>query len=223
MAKKLKVSLKATDQKALDDVQDFEKMNPAEQFIIKNLGLKRYRFFSYDPVLNKNKHTLEVAKNKNRISPVKVKELLSPLIKDKDPYVSKAINHLLTLTPRCFWIEVSKAPGVGSQYDYNCTREYELGISDFAAHHAFKTKLPTDTPYDEELGLYKNVNSKERDFIYYYESQEELRNKILEVLRERSKNLNNPFFDILNNFKLEKEEPEKEIEEEQEEEKNEEN
>jgi hypothetical protein len=205
MAKKLKVLLKATDQKALDDYQDFEKMSIAEQSIIKNARLGRYKFFSYDPNLGKNKHVLEILKGKSKVSPRNVQELLSPLIKDKDPYVSKAIIYLINLKPRCFWVEVSKAPQVKSYNDFGCTREYELGISEFAAHHATKSKNETDKPYDENLGLYYSISGSSSDFIYYYKSEEELRNKILEVLRKKSKNLNNPFFDILNNLKLEEE------------------
>ena len=214
MAKKLKVLLKATDQKALDDVQDFEKMSIAEQSIIKNARLGRYKFFSYDPNLGKNKHGLEILKGKSKISPAKVKELLSPLIKDKDLYVSKAISYLINLSSVCFYNEVGKGKDVTSVDDESCRRKYgekkySLGISDFIAHHVTKDKNPEDAPYDEEQGLYKRVRSR-HEYIYYYRSEEELRNKILEVLRERSKNLNSPFFDILNNFKLKEEEKENE-------------
>lgn len=209
MAKKLKVLLKATDQKALDDMQDFQKMSIAEQSIIKNARLGTFKFFSYNPDQGKNKHVLEILKGKSKVSPRNVQELLSPLIKDKDPYVSKAISYLINLTSVCFYNEVSKGEDVTSMDDAHCFRKYgkkkyNLGISDFAAHHATKDKSPEDSPYDEEKGLYKRIRSK-NEYIYYYRSEEELRNKILEVLREISKNLNNPFFDILNNFKLKKE------------------
>lgn len=201
MAKKIKVILKSNDQKALDDMQDFEKMTTEEQSIIENANLGRYKFFSYTPDLGRNKHVLEIIKRKNKISPRKVQELLSPLVKHKDSYISKAVEYLISLSPRCFYVEVSKKKGVASRDDSDCIKKhgekkYALGISDFVGHHATKDKSPEDAPYDEENGLYKRVRSR-HDYIYYYFGDEvNLRNKIMEILNEKALENNNPFYDF---------------------------
>lgn len=206
MAKRLKVLLKATDKKALDDLQDFEKMSIEEQSIIENATLGKYRFYSYNPDIGKNKHVLEILKGKSKISPSKVKELLSPLVKDKDPYVAEAIKYLINLSTVCFYNEVSKKDDVTSMDDKQCKKlygekKYNLGISDFAAHHVTKNKSPSDAPYNEELGLYKQIRFKNEYIYYYYKKEDMLRNKILEVLRQRSQNRNSLFSDLLKDFK----------------------
>jgi hypothetical protein len=201
MAKKLKVILKANDNKILDDLQDIEKMDIRDVTILNNARVGRYKFFSYDPNEKKVKHVSAILKGKRKISPRKVQELLAPFKEDEDYYVARAIEYLIDLSPRCFWIEVSKGKDIVTRHGRGCSRKYELDISDFEAHHAYKQKGEEDKPYNEELGLYKTIKDKDSrmEFIYYYKDEQLLKDQIIEKLREKSLKVNNPFVHLLKN------------------------
>jgi hypothetical protein len=203
MAKKLKVILRATDNKIFDDLQDIEKMDIKDVTILNNARVGRYKFFSYDPDQKKVKHVTAILKGKRKISPRKVQELLAPFKEDEDYYIATAIQYLIDLSPRCFWIEVSKGKGVVTRHGRGCSRKYELDISDFEAHHAYKQKGEEDKPYNEELGLYKTIKDKDSrmEFIYYYKDEQLLKDQIIQELRKKSSERNNLFFELENNYK----------------------